>query len=261
MIGSIVEAQKKGRIKKEAIEGDSKKLSKYILSENWHGAYINHPWCDSRNKNSGNLQAHHIITTDSVSSSDWQKYRQRFSYDINEFKNGVFLPSATDVACQLGVSVHKGPHTKGLNYNKYNNLIKEGQDIPDEYDVLLIRGDVTYLEQIEQQLKDFQTEVIENGDLCQGADSDEEFADEMRAISKLILKKIDSFTWSISRFGKDYRQGVAIGCANNSTEGRKKGRTPCNLRQNSDLGIHGLRNLKGQIMTKALVGEKLEVGK
>lgn len=43
----------------------------------------------------------------------------------------------------------------------------------------------------------------------------------MRDLSKRGVKHIDSFSWTITGFGKDYRSGMNIGCANAKTEGVK----------------------------------------
>ncbi|NAX29817.1 hypothetical protein CAG63_06985, partial [Vibrio sp. V37_P2S8PM304] len=72
---------------------------------------------------------------------------------------------------------------------------------------------------------------------------------------------IDDFRWTITGFGKDYRSGMSIGCANGKTERKSKKRIPCIQRKKHPLGQHDLKNAKGQLMTKALIGNTLEIGK
>ncbi|NAX20222.1 hypothetical protein [Vibrio sp. V39_P1S14PM300] len=90
---------------------------------------------------------------------------------------------------------------------------------------------------------------------------DHEFFTKLRDLSKRGVGYIDDFRWTITGFGKDYRSGMNIGCANGKTERKSKKRISCKHRKKHPLGQHDLKNAKGQLMTKALVGNTLEIGK
>ena len=81
----------------------------------------------------------------------------------------------------------------------------------------------------------------------------------MREIAREVTSQINSFQWTISRWGKDYRKKDPIGCSNCTTEGINKKREPCFNRIDSPTfyGQHQLRNSKGEIMRKT---KPLKVG-
>ena len=85
------------------------------------------------------------------------------------------------------------------------------------------------------------------------------FKEEMREIAREATQQINSFQWSISRWGKDYRKKDPIGCAGVETEGKNKPRTACPKRKNSITfcGLHSIKNSKGNIMRKT---KPLKVG-
>lgn len=251
-------------------KGNSRFLAKNLLNDSWHAGittkypagkdYEHHPWCDKRNTSSGNLQAHHVITSETVMNDKWKTYRNHFKYDIDETKNGVFLPSATDVACQLGVAIHKGPHGRGIDYTNFLELMKTGEDIPDSLDNKLRVSNATYIQTIKDELEEIE-KFIKTGRFCYDRKQDHEFFREMRNLSKRGVGYIDDFRWTITGFGKDYRSGMRIGCANGKTEGLGKNRIPCEHREGESLGQHNLVNPNGLLLTKALVGKTLEIGK
>ncbi|MUK51390.1 PAAR-like domain-containing protein [Aliivibrio fischeri] len=255
--------------------GNSKSLAKNILNDGWGAEiktkepspqdYEKHPWFDVRNKNSGNLQAHHVITSETVNNDKWQKYRSYFKYDIDESKNGVFLPSQPDVACQLGVAVHRGPHANGLDYRTALLLMKSGKDIPDTISDNLKSSKLTYIAAVKHELINIEG-LFKTGDFCKSKPDISLFFSEMRDLSRRGVKHIDNFTWTISGYGQDYRKGMSIGCANGTTEraGKKSRTSPCIARVDNQLGLHNLVNAQEpindekNIMTKK---DKLEVGK
>ncbi|MFW7523380.1 PAAR-like domain-containing protein [Vibrio ostreicida] len=257
-VPSIAEYEKKG---------NSAFLAKNLLNAGWKAGitakepaskhYKKHPWCDARNPNSGNLQAHHVITSETVMNEQWKKYRSRFKYDIDETENGVFLPSATDVACQLGVAVHKGPHARGIDYTNHLSLIAANKDIPDSEDERLRVSKATYIEAIKKQLEQIELS-IKKGKFCHDDEQDTVFFKEMRDLSKRGVKHINNFTWTITGFGKDYREDASIGCANFNKENKDKPRTPCKHRKNGSSVNHELVNTDGELMTKK---GNLEIGK
>jgi len=254
-----------GDVKKYSKSGSGARLAKHILADGWKGKYFeDHPWFHKvqPKPKSGNLQAHHVITSETVNDTEWKKYRSHFKYDIDESKNGIFLPNQTDVACQLGVAVHKGPHASGLDFSTVLLLIQGGKDVPKEDTENLKSSKLTYIAAVKDELEKIE-KLFKTGDFCGNKPDSKQFIDEMRDLSRRGVGYIDNFTWTISGFGHDYREGVSIGCANGTTEraGKKSRTSPCNVRAGNQLGQHNLVNAKGVIMTKQLIGNKLEIGK
>ncbi len=135
------------------LKGCSKTLARNMLNKHYSSSYHNHPWCDERNPATGNIQAHHVIPHETVNTPFWKKIRKACRYDINEWENGVFLPSKTELACQLKVAVHRSNHNRGLNYESTQHFIQQGQAIPDDIDLTLHANGLTYLDEVREHLK------------------------------------------------------------------------------------------------------------
>ncbi|WP_075531968.1 AHH domain-containing protein, partial [Moritella viscosa] len=192
-------------VKKNSKSGSGARLAKHILADGWKGKdFEDHPRFHKvqPKPKSGNLQAHHVITSETVKEKKWKKYRSHFKYDIDESKNGVFLPNQTDVACQLGVAVHKGPHASGLDYSTALLLIRSGKDIPDEISKGLKSSKLTYIAAVERELEKIE-KLFKKGGFCGSNPDNEQFFDEMRELSHRGVEHIDSFTWTISGCGQD----------------------------------------------------------
>jgi uncharacterized Zn-binding protein involved in type VI secretion len=139
-----------------------------------------HPWYTGLNS----LQAHHLICSEAMDDDDWSEFARIFGYDINHENNGVMLPYLMELACQLHVPLHRGNHDKGK---------AEG---------------VSYPDRIKTELKEIK-EGIKAGKYC---DSPKALVEKLDNFSKLTLKKIDKFSWTITSDGKDYATGKN-GCA------------------------------------------------
>ena len=97
-------------------KGCSKTLSKNILKKSYESRYDKHHWFNAENNKTGNLQAHHLIPVETISTERWKTLREFFEYDLNEWQNGIMLPSETKIGCQLNVPIHRGNHNRGLKY-------------------------------------------------------------------------------------------------------------------------------------------------
>jgi len=143
------------------------------------------------------LQAHHLICSEALDDDDWFALCRDFGYDINCKENGVMLPYHMDLACQVAAPLHRSSHAAG------------------EADSLAYPDKVTDLvEKIKRRAK--------NGDFCSNPSG---LVDEMNDISEFILKKVDSFAYTLTSDGADYKQG-ANGCAGASSVTGKPN-TPC----------------------------------
>ncbi len=240
----------------QLISGDGSKLARKIAKKTWSGSLKNHPWYDGKyNTEKGGLQAHHIITTDSVSGRFWEAWRKAYEYDINRANNGIMLPSSTKIACQVETHVHRSNHERGLDYltvvSKYWGG-NEPEEIPDEECEKLYKEELTYLKGVEKMLgviyRDAQDRFY-----CE-SNNNNLFTKDMDNVSRDILSMLDKFYWTISRYGKDYAPGNLIGCACGNIESDKKKRKQCLHRL--ERKKHVIENKKGIIMKP----RKLRVG-
>ncbi|MEM9102365.1 MAG: PAAR-like domain-containing protein [Pseudomonadota bacterium] len=168
--------------------GNGQRLRKNIIDP-----IEDHPWYTGAHA----LQAHHLICSEAMDDDDWPEYCRQFGYDINHPNNGVMLPNEMALACQLHVPLHRGNHEKGM---------ADGVSYPDRIKIKL--------DTIKQD--------IEAGKYCDNLSA---LVDTLDRFSKRILKKIDTFKWTITSDGKDYALGK-IGCAGVSSL-TKKPNTPC----------------------------------
>ncbi len=155
----------------------------------------------------------------------WSKYCKDFGYDINHQKNGVMLPYFMALACQLHVPVHRSNHSAGR---------AEGEKYPDQiqFDLRKIAKD------------------IKAGKYC---DNPKALIDELDDYSLQILKKIDTFRWTITADGQDYKLGNN-GCAGvNSITNKPNQACPCDRNQRL------IR--KGETTTLPRKTQPLEIGK
>ncbi|WNZ66211.1 AHH domain-containing protein (plasmid) [Myxococcus sp. MxC21-1] len=140
------------------------------------------------------VAAHHLIPGEALEEELWGTFCRRFGYDVDCAENGVMLPSSMEVACQLEVPVHRGPHTAG-----------QGPE-----------PDVNYPRAVRAKLKDVEAALM-RGEFCANPGA---LVAEMNALSAFILSKVASFKWTITRDGRDYRAG-GRGCAGASRIPRK----------------------------------------
>ena len=154
-----------------------------------------HHWYTKANA----LQAHHLICSEAMDDDDWSKYCMDFGYNINHKKNGVMLPYFMELACQLHVPVHRSNHSAG-----------QAEGMP-------------YPKKIEFDLKAFSKDV-KSGNYC---DNPKALVEDLNEYSEFILGEIDSFRWTITADGQDYKAGNN-GCAG-VTSITNKPNQPCPL--------------------------------
>ena len=75
-----------------------------------------------------------------------------------------------------------------------------------------------------------------------------EFTEDLDDAAEDIVDKLNSFHWTLSRFGKDYAPGSKIGCGGGNIESDKKSREACPHRLNVTGTRHTIRNKLGKIM-------------
>lgn len=166
------------------------------------------------------LQAHHLICSESMNDDDWYKYCQLFGYNINHKKNGVMLPFNMRLACQLHVPLHRGNHSAGT------------------------AGSLSYPDAIKDELQKIKAE-IQSGKYCSNPDA---LVEKLNNLSKMIIKKIDKFRWTITSDGKDYKAG-GNGCADVKSITKKPNQACSCNRQHSLKSVKSkaliLRNMTG----------------
>ena len=155
--------------------GISQTLRKNIIAK-----IEDHVWYSG----SWSLQAHHLICSESMDDDDWSDYCTKFGYDINHKNNGVMLPNLMALACQLHAPVHRSNHRAGE---------AEGLCYPDKI--------IMDLDDIKKDIK--------TGKYC---DNPKALVDDLNEYSEFILGEIDSFRWTITADGRDYKSGNN-GCA------------------------------------------------
>ncbi len=158
-----------------------------------------------------------------MDNDDWAEYCRNFGYNINHKKNGVMLPYEMALACQLHVPLHRSNHNKG---------VAGGEPYPDKIKNIL--------DNIKKEIK--------KGDYC---DDPKRLIEKLNKLSVLIMKKIDSFEWTITADGKDYAKDEN-GCAG-VTSIRGKPNTACPKKRQ--------HNLKHEITALPIVkSSSLQVG-
>jgi len=151
--------------------GSGQTLRKDIISN-----IKNHVWYTG----SRSLQAHHLICSESMDDDDWHEYCRLFGYDINNKNNGVMLPNTLALACQLHVALHRGNHSAGS------------------------AGSTPYPAKIKNDLNEIKSD-IKSGNYCSNPDA---LIEDLNEYSEFILGEVDSFSWTITSDGLDYKAGV-----------------------------------------------------
>jgi hypothetical protein len=178
----------------------------------------NHAWYTG----GGSLQAHHVICSEAMDDDKWYEWCRDFGYNIDCKENGVMLPNALALACQLFAPLHRGGHSAGK---------ADGVSYP--------RKITNDLEEIGQR--------VAAGEFC---DNPQSLIDELNEYSELALIQINGFDWTITGDGCDYDiAGVGCGGAKNLPE--KTGKECPHGR------LHNLKH-KG-VLAKKIV--PLEIGK
>jgi hypothetical protein len=205
-------------------KGSGGDLTDYIVAnpDNNYERIEDHPWFftrtqvdkNGRESEKSSLQAHHIIVSETMKNDDLKSLCDDFGYNINHFNNGVMLPYYMDLACHLGVPVHRGGHSAGMGELKLN-----------------------YPRSVERKLEALE-EAVADGDVCGSSRVDKQFKKEMDKISRGIFEKIKNFDWTISKDGADYDfRKSKVGCGNQGNINDKDG-SLCRTRSQSSDSVH-----------------------
>lgn len=162
-------------------------------------------------------QAHHLICCEAMGDDeDWSKICSTFGYNIDYYKNGVILPSSLQIACDLKIPLHKGPHSDTITEIKKRN----------------------YVQGVKNKIKAIKAAALGN-EYC---NTENDIVEELNAKSKEIWVHVKAFTWTITFDGQDYKS-LGIGCLNADNIGQKKKALP-NIAGNycGKLG-HGFENI------------------
>ncbi len=211
-----------------------------------------HPWFFKRQQGSvqrRSLEAHHLIVTESMKNPDFKETCKDFGYDINNHKNGVMLPYYMDLACHLGVPLHRGSHKKGET-DIVKGVDEDGEDVY-----------LNYPRAVKDKVASLSRQV-DMGGLCgTGFESPRNtFLTKINNISLNIFKKIKQYDWSISADGFDYNKKSAIGCGDVLKISGKKVNTGCSVRsKNKKEHDHSLNDLSGQAIKKNQIS-RLKIG-
>jgi len=196
-----------------------------------------HPWYQGPSS----LDVHHCIDVNSVEGAAWVEIFNAFRYDINEPHNSVVLPAEMDMACHLKVARHKGSHAQGHAFDAAEEdtgaslpslkMLEKEEDyaqIPTYEEKFL-----TYPDAVKDEIKEIRL-MVKRGGLCGHKTARQQkkaFEQEMRDVSEKILRRLDDFTWTLSRDGRDYRPGSACGCANQKSLSQKRRGEKCNTKR------------------------------
>ena len=135
------------------------------------------------------IAAHHILCTQAMKGTKWENLCRDHGYDINHWRNGIFLPMLMALACQLAVPLHKSNHDKGEAFS-------QGE------------GWIPYSREVQKRVKKI---ARESGQMCKYSDA---LIKKLNEQSKYILEKLEKFEWTLTSNGKDYRPGAGRrGCS------------------------------------------------
>ncbi len=224
-----------------------------------------HPWYDGDNS----LQIHHVIDIKAV--EDMGDIFKQFDYNINHSHNLVVLPGKMGLACRLAVPLHSGNHSLGRAFGE--NLESDGVNnmstLEKSKDSKTYKKNVVKVETHKNKYKAYpeatkkELEGInklkkkglfcfdKKGKAISPKKSKDIFKFEMEDTSNTILKRIETFVWTINRDGRDYRPGNPCGCSGVETMGEKikvRG-TTC------DMTAHGRSKMKENNFTKLRMGK------
>lgn len=150
--------------------------------------------------NGTNLQAHHLVCSEALNDDDgmWALICFLTGYNINCYKNGVFLPSLLELACLGKVPLHKGGHAAGFGgVDRYSiTVVNEVNAIKNEYS---------------------------ETNICQNKEKLKNVVTKLNQKSESIFNKIKSFAWTITWDGFDYQDISLIGCSNQTSIQDKQG--------------------------------------
>mgnify|MGYP001019025650 CR=1 FL=1 len=172
----------------------------------------------------GDLQAHHLICSEALNNEKWARICMLSGYNINCFKNGVFLPGNLKIACSAEVPLHISNHSDGLGEDALGASVNYPQAVRDKIDSVL---------------KEY------NNSDCTGKNDDmEQFVADMNTKSAEIFGYVRSFTWIITKDGFDYQPNNPIGCAGRSMLAHKTENTIWDSQENILKGIEKIKEIE-----------------
>lgn len=187
------------------------------------------------------MQAHHIISGDACESlsRDIEVKIVQNLWDINRPNNVALIPSTLIGACHLGVQPHIGNHSAKVIVDDDND---DDDDVHEE----------TYHETVRKLV----VVVAEDFPDC-GDNMSEIVIKKMDKLSKLILKKIQNDTLSLTSVSGDFCPGDnPIGCGDQENIDYKVTRkSPCSSIRNHE-GQENPRN-KGDLKSPKKISKKL----
>lgn len=137
------------------------------------------------------MQAHHVISAEGVNRSKLGDKLKDFGYDINHWRNLVFIPSSLQGACYLGVQPHRGNHSA--------SEMDDDQSHPGDYHDTVSRKVIMAKRHMKGKCVDRGEQIIVLG--------------MMNSISEEILHMIQAVTIRLTRVAKSFVPGNNCGCA------------------------------------------------
>jgi hypothetical protein len=175
--------------------------------------FASHPWYAGP----FSLAAHHLICCEAMESPEWGPICIDYGYHIDRKQNGAFFPMKMALACQLGVAVHRGNHAEGYAFDL----------------------DLAYPDAVKTKLEDIAVDVAD-GIYCENPAA---LGEQLDALSRMILARVASFRWTLTRDGLDYAPG-GLGCCGLRSIRQKPSRVPCPQQRS-----HGARHaITGQVL-------------
>lgn len=196
--------------------GSGSALTKNIVANpnNEYEKIEDHPWYFQRQqgqKKRRSLEAHHLIVSETMSNRDLKQICEDFGYNINTYKNGVMLPYYMDLACHLGIPLHRGGHDAGIGEVNLN-----------------------YPRSVKRKVESLKKRILK-GNICKNGNAREKFISSIDKISDDIFLKLKDFQWTLTEDGLDYDiRESKIGCGNQHSINDKDGSECENRNSNSN---------------------------
>jgi len=182
-------------------------------------------------KNDKDVQVHHILDIQAFKDlKTLQKQVKYFDYNVNHLPNLVTLPDNMMTACELAVAYHLAGHDAGRAYTSADKKIKDNLNTISAFEkVKDVAGglkfdeslgkDYRYSDAVINELKSIDEDII-GGEFCHDASGQPlnkeqiktAFHEELNNKSKLVLERIEDFSWTITRDGRDFAYDNPADC-------------------------------------------------
>lgn len=218
--------------------GNSGDLATAILKTHYNNiAQKAHPLSEPGGKKH-TAQAHHLITSECMEKDEeWEEICNNYGYNINHWRNGIVLPRAMRIACELKIPLHYGNHE----------------------DTYLVDTWMNYVDVVKSQLKPIKAKARKK-DYCDKPE--ENIIKDLNRLSKDIWKEVKKFNLKLTFDGKDYKS-KQVGCKGHSVLKQKKkgglGSVKCINRVHDDITLldgHKKRMLKAQTSSKFFIEQE-----